>query len=141
MLGMPQFRIREASELLGVSDDTVRRWVDAGSLPASTDESGRKVIDGVTLAGFAREHAAATAPDPSGVVRSARNRFVGLVTKDETDGVMAQVELQCGPHAVVSLMSSEAVHEMKLEPGRVAVAVVKATMVIIETPEVRREPS
>ena len=66
--------------------------------------------------------------------RSARNRFVGLVTKVIADGVMAQVEVQCGPHTVVSLMSSEAAREMQLEPGRLAVAVVKATTVIIETP-------
>jgi molybdopterin-binding protein len=131
---MPQFRIREAAELLAVSDDTVRRWIESGALPAGKDEVGRKVIDGVALAAFSREHAAAPAADPSGVRRSARNRFVGLVTKVIADGVMAQVELQCGPHTVVSLMSSEAARELHLEPGRMAVAVVKATTVIIETP-------
>jgi len=131
---MPHFRIRDASELLGVSDDTVRRWIDTGALPAEKDEAGRKVIDGVTLAGFAQQHAASPAPDPSGVGRSARNRFVGLVTRVIADGVMAQVEMQCGPHTVVSLMSSEAARELQLEPGRLAVAVVKATTVIIETP-------
>ena len=72
--------------------------------------------------------------DPSGVRRSARNRFVGLVTAITMDTVMAQVELQCGPHRVVSLMSSEAVRELGLELGSVAVAVVKATTVIVETP-------
>ena len=131
---MPQFRIREAAELLAVSDDTVRRWIDSGALPAGKDEAGRKVIDGVALAAFSREHAPAPVADPSGVGRSARNRFVGLVTKVIADGVMAQVELQCGPHTVVSLMSSEAARELQLEPGRMAVAVVKATTVIIETP-------
>ena len=131
---MPQFRIREAAELLAVSDDTVRRWIESGALPAGKDEGGRKGIDGVVLAAFSREHAAAPAADPSGVRRSARNRFVGLVTKVIADGVMAQVELQCGPHTVVSLMSSEAARELQLEPGRMAVAVVKATTVIIETP-------
>ncbi len=130
---MPQFRIREAADLLGVSDDTVRRWVDGGSLPATKDEVGRKVIEGVALAEFARAHATA-APDPSGVLRSARNRFVGLVTKVVADGVMAQVEMQCGSNTVVSLMSSEAARELRLEPGRLAVAVIKATTVIIETP-------
>jgi len=131
---MPQFRIREASELLGVSDDTVRRWIDAGTLPAAKDDVGRMVIDGVALAEFSRQHAATPTPDPSGIGRSARNRFVGLVTKVIADGVMAQVEMQCGPHTVVSLMSSEAAREMQLEPGRLAVAVVKATTVIVETP-------
>jgi len=131
---MPQFRIREASDLLGVSDDTVRRWIDAGTLAAVRDDVGRKVIEGVALAEFSRQHASAAATDPSGVGRSARNRFVGLVTKVIADGVMAQVEVQCGPHTVVSLMSSEAVRELQLEPGRMAVAVIKATTVIIETP-------
>ncbi|WP_395729249.1 molybdopterin-binding protein [Nakamurella sp.] len=131
---MSQFMIREAADLLGVSDDTVRRWVDSGALPASKNEVGRKVIDGVALAEFSRQHAAAPAPDPSRVARSARNRFVGLVTKVVMDGVMAQVEMQCGPHTVVSLMSSEAARDLELEPGRLAVAVVKATTVIVETP-------
>jgi molybdopterin-binding protein len=131
---MPQFRISQAAELLGVSDDTVRRWIDSEALPATKDDAGRKVIDGVALAEFSRLHAATPAPDPSGIGRSARNRFVGLVTRVVADGVMAQVELQCGPHTVVSLMSSEAARELQLEPGRLAVAVVKATTVIIETP-------
>ena len=131
---MPHYRVREASSLLGVSDDTVRRWIDSGTLPADKDEVGRLIIEGATLAEFSRSHAATPARDPSGVGRSARNRFVGLVTKVIADGVMAQVEVQCGPHTVVSLMSSEAVRELGLEPGRMAVAVVKATTVIIETP-------
>ena len=130
---MPHFRISDAARLLGVSDDTVRRWVDAGTLPAQNDASNRKVVDGAALAAFAREHASA-APDPSGVGRSARNRFVGLVTKVTTDTVMAQVEMQCGPHRGVSLMSSEAVHELGLEPGVLAVAVIKSTNVVVETP-------
>jgi len=130
---VPSYRVREAADLLGVSDDTLRRWVDSGDLTASTDGAGRKVVNGAELAEFARGHAAATA-DPSTVGRSARNRFVGLVTRVVTDAVMAQVELQCGPHRVVSLMSSEAVTELGLEPGVVAVAVVKATTVVVETP-------
>lgn len=130
---MPQFRIADAAGLLGVSDDTVRRWVDAGTLPAQHDASHRKVIDGAALAAFARDNAHA-APDPSGVRRSARNRLVGLVTSVVTDTVMAQVEIQCGPHRVVSLMSSEAVRELGLEPGVLAIAVIKSTNVVVETP-------
>ena len=130
---MPQFRIAEAARLLGVSDDTVRRWVDAGTLPVQTDASNRKVVDGAALAEFARRNANA-APDPSGVGRSARNRFVGLVTEVITDKVMAQVEMQCGPHRVVSLMSSEAARELGLAPGVLAVAVIKSTTVVVETP-------
>ena len=130
---MPHFRIAEAARLLGVSDDTVRRWVDAGTLPAETDASRRKVVDGAALAAFARDHATA-APDPSGVGRSARNRLVGLVTAGTADKVMAQVEMQCGPHRVVSLISAEAVRELGLEPGVLAVAVIKSTNVVVETP-------
>jgi molybdopterin-binding protein len=130
---VPQFRIAEAARLLGVSDDTVRRWVEAGTLPVRVDESNRKVIDGARLAEFARAQAHA-APDPSLVGRSARNRLVGLVTEVVSDSVMSQVELQCGPHRVVSLMSTEAVQELGLEPGSLAVAVIKSTLVVIETP-------
>ncbi|AHH93935.1 helix-turn-helix transcriptional regulator [Kutzneria viridogrisea] len=129
----PSYRVAEAAVLLGVSDDTVRRWIDGGQLGAGTDTAGRKVVDGAELAAFARAQATAV-PDPSGVGRSARNRFVGLVTSIVQDRVMAQVEMQCGPHRVVSLMSTEAVHELGLAPGSLAVAVVKSTQVIIETP-------
>lgn len=131
---MPQMRIRDAASFLGVSDDTVRRLVDSGALEAVVDNSGRKVIDAYQLAMFARRQAT-TAPNPLGVVSSARNRFVGLVTEIRTDKVMAQVELQCGPFRVVSLMSSDAVRDLKLELGSVAVAVVKSTTVIVEAPE------
>lgn len=131
---MPQFRIAEAARLLGVSDDTVRRWVEAGALPARLDSANRKVIDGAGLADFARAQAQA-APDPSTVGRSARNHLVGLVTEVVSDRVMSQVELQCGPHRVVSLMSTEAVKELGLEPGSLAVAVIKSTHVVVETPE------
>ncbi len=129
---MPQMRIRDAATYLGVSDDTVRRWIEQGSLTATTDDAGRKVIDGYELAQLARGQAVA-APNPLGVASSARNRFVGLVTDIKLDTVMAQVELQCGPYRVVSLMSSEAVRDLGLELGSVAVAVVKSTTVIVET--------
>ncbi len=131
---MPHMRIRDAAVFLGVSDDTVRRWVDTGSLEVTLDESGRKVIDGYELAQFARSQAT-TSPNPLGVSSSARNRFVGLVTDIKLDTVMAQVELQCGPFRVVSLMSSEAVRDLDLELGSIAVAVVKSTTVIVETPD------
>ncbi len=133
MCFVPQIRIKDAALYLGVSDDTVRRWIDAGTLGSASDGAGRTVVDGLELAQLAKQNAVLPA-DPSGVARSARNRFVGLVTGIVMDTVMAQVELQCGPHRVVSLMSSEAVRELGLEPGSVAVAVVKATTVIVETP-------
>ncbi len=131
---MPHLRIRDAAAFLGVSDDTVRRWIDSGQLSATSDASNRMVIDGAALAAFAQSNAATPMADPSTVARSARNRFVGLVTKVVLDTVMAQVEMQCGPFRVVSLMSSEAARELRLEPGVVAVAIVKSTNVIIETP-------
>ncbi|MBX7451448.1 MULTISPECIES: TOBE domain-containing protein [Mycobacteriaceae] len=130
---MPAIRIKDAAALLGVSDDTIRRWVDSGSLPSSTDESGRKVIAGDVLAEFARDHASPP-PDPLGVGSSARNRFTGLVTKVTSDRVMSEVQMQCGPFTVVSLMSTESVRQLGLQPGSVAVAAVKATTVVVETP-------
>ena len=130
---MTKIRISDAARFLGVSDDTVRRWLDQGALPHEVDQSNRKVIDGRVLAEFAKNQAN-PAPDPSGVAGSARNRFVGLVTEVISDTVMSQVELQCGPFRVVSLLSTEAVRELGLEPGSVSVAVVKATNVIVETP-------
>jgi molybdopterin-binding protein len=130
---MTKLRIRDAAVFLGVSDDTVRRWVDAGALAHEVDESRRKVIDGRVLAEFAQSMANPM-PDPSEVGRSARNRFVGLVTRIDSDKVMSQVEMQCGPFRVVSLMSTEGVRELGLEPGSIAVAVVKATTVIVEVP-------
>ncbi|MBW0101848.1 molybdopterin-binding protein [Pseudonocardia sp. KRD291] len=130
---MAMFRISYAAELLGVSDDTVRRYVDQGHLSVRTDASNRKVIDGVDLATFSREHA--TLPGEKSSIRSsARNRMVGLVTSVIADTVMAQVEIQCGPHRVVSLMSTEAVNELGLAPGELAVAVIKSTNVVVETP-------
>jgi molybdopterin-binding protein len=129
---MTQFRISEAAHLLGVSDDTVRRWVGEGILQASLDASGRQVVAGAELAEHAKRLAGEAADDDP-VRRSARNRFVGLVTGVEIEGLMAQVELQCGPHRVVSLMSAEAARELRLEVGSKATAVVKATMVVVET--------
>jgi molybdopterin-binding protein len=130
---MPQIRIKDAAAFLSVSDDTVRRWIDNGTLPSSKDSSSRTVVDGLALAELARKNAVLPV-DPSEIGRSARNRFVGLVTEIILDTVMAQVEIQCGPHRVVSLMSSEAVRELGLELGSVAIAVVKATTVMVETP-------
>lgn len=128
---MTSYRIAEAAHLLGVSDDTVRRWIDQGALPVTTDSPAR--VPGEALARHAVALAAAP-PAPGDVVSSARNRFTGLVTRVQVDGVMAQVDLQAGPHRFVSLLSAEAVDELALQPGSLAVAVVKATNVIVETP-------
>jgi molybdopterin-binding protein len=126
------YRIAEAAGLLGVSDDTVRRWIDAGRIEAST-ENGRAVIDGIVLAELASELADAPDPDRAKAV-SARNRMLGIVTKTTLDTVMAQVEMVCGPYRIVSLMSAEAAVELGLEPGVSAVASIKSTNVVVERP-------
>jgi molybdopterin-binding protein len=128
---MRTYKIAEAARLLGVSDDTVRRWIEQELLP--TTGATPAEIPGDALAGRAGDHAPAAA-DPTDILSSARNRFVGLVTRVQIDGVMAQLDLQAGPHRVVSLLSAEAVREMQLEVGSLAVAVVKATNVIVEAP-------
>jgi len=130
---VPQFRISEAASLLGVSDDTVRRWAESGRLPTTRGENGRLAVEGVDLAALALELSDST--EPGAVVReSARNRFRGIVTKVTKDTVMAQVEMQAGPFRVVSLLSREAADELELEVGVLAVASVKATHVVVELP-------
>ncbi len=129
---MPHLRLKDAAAHLGVSDDTVRRWIERGLLEAHVDSAGRKVVDGYEVAMVAREQAQ---PPGAPGASSARNRFVGLVTDITLDTVMAQVELQCGPFRVVSLMSSEAVRELGLERGSLATAVIKSTNVVVETHE------
>lgn len=127
---MAVFRIGEAADLLGVSADTMRRWVDAGRLAATRDEHGHRAIDGVELAAFVREQAGA--PDGRSEESSARNRLRGIVTAVVKDTVMAQVDIQAGPFRIVSLMSREAVDELDLRVGSVAVAVIKSTTVVVE---------
>lgn len=135
---MPQYRVGEAAALLGVSDDTVRRWADAGRLTLTPGAGGRLVVDGAELAALAQQQAAESALDTAFPTSraSARNRLTGIVTRVVRDGVMAQVDLQAGPFRIVSLISREAADELALEPGSLATASVKATAVIIETPEV-----
>lgn len=130
---MPYFRIGDAARLLGISDDTLRRWVEIGRLNARTDDSGRLVVEGKQLAELAVD-LARTPPDDAAGHGSARNRFVGLVTAIRTDTVMAQVELQAGPHRIVALISRDAVDQLGLEIGAQAVGVIKATNVTVEVP-------
>jgi molybdopterin-binding protein len=133
-VGVTSYRIADAAELLGVSDDTLRRWVDAGRVPSDRTE-GRVTIAGADLATFAEtltEHPDRERTRASSV--SARNRLTGIVTKVVRDTVMAQVEVVCGPHRMVSLMSAEAATELGLEPGVRAIVSVKSTNVVVERP-------
>jgi molybdopterin-binding protein len=134
------FRIKEAAELLGVSYDTVLRWAEGGRIERTTDPSGRLAVDGAALARFAQERAESAPHGEGGEVaaQSVRNRFSGLVTRVVRDTVMAQVEIQAGPHRFVSLLSREAADELGLEPGVLAVAAIKATNVAVEIPKTRR---
>ena len=133
---MTRFRVSEAAALLGVSDDTVRRWGEQGRVTLQRGANGIQVVDGVDLVPLMEELASGGAlAEAFPLARaSARNRFVGLVTRVQRDGVMAQVELLAGPFRVVSLMSREAADELGLEPGMLAAASAKATVVSIELP-------
>jgi molybdopterin-binding protein len=132
---MSAYRIGQAATLLGVSADTVRRWTDSGRLASTRGPAGHRVIDGRALAKFAKSLPAAELPAvPPVGSESARNRFTGIVTNVIKDKVMAQVEMQAGPHRIVSLMSREAADELGLAPGVMTVAAVKATNVIVELP-------
>jgi molybdopterin-binding protein len=126
---MPDYRLADAARLLGVSDDTLRRWVDAGRLASHAGADGRRTVDGAELAAFA----VALAGDPAGSTgSSARNRFPGLVTRVVRGEVVSQVEVQAGPHRLVSVVTTESVDDLGLAPGVMAVATVKALSVAVE---------
>jgi molybdopterin-binding protein len=128
------YRLGEAAELLGVSADTLRRWADSGRLPTRRTAGGQRVVEGPALATFAVS-VAEEGTVARGARESARNHLSGLVTKVTKDTVMAQVDLQAGPYRIVSLMSREAADDLGLEPGMLAVAVVKATTVVVQLPD------
>lgn len=134
---MAMFRMRQAAQLLGLSEDTLRRWADAGKVATVRDTGGRQAVEGSELARLAQDLAAATPTTSARPVNraSARNRLTGLVTKVVKDTVMAQVEIQAGPFRIVSLMSREAADDLGLAPGVLAVASVKSTNVVVEIPE------
>lgn len=134
---MTHFRVTEAAALLGVSDDTVRRWIDADRLPAVRDSAGRWSVQGRDLAEFAVANA--VAPEiPGAAVTSAANRMAGLVTRVEVDGLVAQVEIQAGPFRLVSVMTRERCDELGLAPGSLAVATLTAHDLVVEAPPLRR---
>lgn len=128
------YRMAEAAGLLGVSDDTLRRWADAGRVATDVDAEGRRVVAGTELARMAVELGDHDASAGLAGTRSARNRLPGIVTRVEIDGLVAVVEVQAGPHRVVSLMTSEAARDLDLQPGDRAVGIVKSTQVVIEAP-------
>lgn len=131
---MREFRMSEAAALLGVSDDTVRRWAEQGRLTVRRGAGGRQVVDGAELVELLTAQQSALEAAFPAARASARNRFTGLVTRVERDGVMARVDIQAGPFRVVSLMTREAADELGLEPGMLAVASAKATTVSVEVP-------
>lgn len=130
---MQTYRIARAAQLLGVSDDTVRRWIDLGLLPVTDAVPAEIPGDALAARAVALAEEVRNADD---VLSSARNRFVGIVTRVQIEGLMAQVDLQAGPHRVVSLMSAEAARDLQLEVGSLATASVKATQVVVEVPKV-----
>ncbi len=130
---MTTYRLAEAADILGVSDDTVRRWVDAGRL--ATSGTSPAVIAGTDLAALAESLLDEPDRDRTRASSvSARNRLPGIVTAVKKDTVMAQVEMVCGSNRMVSLMSADAADELGLAPGVRAIASVKSTNVVIETP-------
>jgi len=122
-------RVGEAAELLGVSVDTLRRWEAEGRLPVRRSRGGQRLV---SLADVRRLQAKRRKRDQRTVTQSARNRFPGVVTRVEKDRVAAVVEVQAGPHRLVSLMTAEAATELALAPGAAVVCVVKATNVVVE---------
>jgi molybdopterin-binding protein len=132
----PFLRVGEAAEILGVTVETLRRWEAEGRLTMTRSSGGQRLValGNITRLLAERRRAGSERPTVGG---SARNRFPGIVTRIETDRIAAVVEIQAGPHRIVSLMTSEAVEEMGLRIGDEAVGVVKATNVIIEIPSPR----
>lgn len=125
-------RIADAAALLGVSPDTVRRRIAANGI-AVVEVAGIQRVAAEDVARLAQDGSAPTpAAVPGAGSISARNRLRGIVTKVVRDGVMAQVDVQCGPYRMVSLISREAADELELVPGSVVVTTVKATNVGIE---------
>ncbi|WP_329559789.1 helix-turn-helix transcriptional regulator [Streptomyces uncialis] len=128
---MPSYTIGQAARLLGVSADTARRWADAGRIATHRDEGGRRLVDGVDLAAFSVELAQGEGENDVSYT-SARNAFPGIVTAVKLGDVAAQVEIQAGPHRLVSLLTREAVEELGLDVGVQATARVKSTNVHID---------
>ncbi|MCH8560037.1 TOBE domain-containing protein [Nesterenkonia sp. LB17] len=130
---MTQLRVSQVARLLGVSSDTVRRLISAGTLSGAPDAAGRTAVSGESVAAYARSR---SEPGSDGSRVSARNRLEGIVTEVKTDGVMAQVEVAAGAFRLTSLMTRDAAEEMRLAPGVPATVVVKATNAVVELGEI-----
>ncbi len=128
-----RLRVGQAAEMLQVSVETLRRWEAEGRLRMERSEGGQRLIDIDEVSRLMDERRKAATDRPI-VAQSARNRFPGVVTRVERDGVAAVVEVMAGPHRLVSLMTAEAVEELDLKVGDEAVCVVKATNVMVEIP-------
>jgi molybdopterin-binding protein len=126
-------RVGQAAEMLGVSVETLRRWEAEGRLRVDRSEGNQRLVPLAEVTRLLAERRLAATDRPI-VAQSARNRFVGIVMRIEQDRVAAVVEVQAGPHRLVSLMTAEAVDDMALKVGDEAVCVVKATNVIVEVP-------
>ncbi|MFF5087242.1 TOBE domain-containing protein [Streptomyces niveus] len=130
---MQSYTIGQAARLLGVSTDTARRWADAGRVATHRDEGGRRLIDGRDLAAFSIEVGqSGNGGEEEVPYTSARNAFPGIVTAVKLGDVAAQIEIQAGPHRLVSLLTREAVEELGFEVGMQATARVKSTSVHID---------
>ena len=128
-----RLRIGEAAAQLGVSPDTLRRWAEAGRIEVVLTPGGQRTVSQRDVTRLAAERRREGAERPI-VAQSTRNRFPGVVTRVERDGVAAVVEVQAGPHRLVSLITREASEELELEPGDEVVCTVKATDVMVEVP-------
>jgi len=131
--GSPRLRLGEAAKQLGISSDTLRRWAEAGRIEVEWTQGGQRTVSQADVSRLAAERRRSGSERPI-IAQSARNRFSGTVTRVERDGVAAVVEVQAGPHRLVSLMTREAAEELDLQPGVEVVCVVKATDVMVEVP-------
>ena len=132
-MSTPTIRIGQAAELLGVGVETLRRWELEGRLATTRTDGGQRRVPIAEVTRVLAERRR-TSQDRPIVAQSARNRFPGIVTRIERDGVAAVVEIVAGPHRLVSLMTAEAVEDLGLAVGDEAIGVVKATNVIVEVP-------
>jgi molybdopterin-binding protein len=131
--GSGSLRVGQAAEMLGVSIETIRRWGDDGTIRMERSSGGQRVVSIAEVSRLLDERRHSKVDRPI-VAQSARNRFLGVVTRIERDGVAAVVEVMAGPHRLVSLVTAEAVNELALEVGDEVVCIVKSTSVMLEIP-------